>query len=87
MMIALAGTLGAAAVQAQGPNSALEQSQGGAQPNEVAVLAQPQQQSATTDGKSSVPDAPTPSVPPAQANNPNDQLGKQPKRKIGRAHV
>jgi hypothetical protein len=80
MVIALAGTLGAAAVQAQEPTSALEQSQGGAQRDDVAVLAQAQQPSATTDGKSSLPDAPTPSVPTAQANNPNDQYGKQPKR-------
>jgi hypothetical protein len=80
MVIALAGTLGAAAVQAQEPTSALEPSQGGAQRDDVAVLAQAQQPSATTDGKSSVPDAPTPSVPPTQANNPNDQFGKQPKR-------
>ena len=80
MMIALAGTLGAPAVQAQEPTSALAQSQGGAQRDDVAVLAQAQQPSATTDGKSSLPDAPTPSVPPAQANNPNDQYGKQPKR-------
>jgi len=80
MVIALAGTLGAAAVQAQEPTSALEPSQGGAQRDDVAVLAQAQQPSATTDGKSSVPDAPTPSAPPAQANNPDDQFGKQPKR-------
>jgi hypothetical protein len=80
MVIALAGTLGAAAVQAQGPTSALEQSQGGARRDDVAVLAQAQQPSATTNGKSSVPDAPTPSVPSAQANDPNDQFGKQPKR-------
>ena len=84
MVIALAGTLGAAAaVQAQGSTSLLEQSQKGAQPNDVAVLARAQQQSATTDGKSSVPSAPTPNVPPAQANNANDQFGKQPKRILG----
>ena len=83
MVIALAGTLGAAAaVQAQGSTSLLEQSQK-AQPNDVAVLARAQQQSATTDGKSSVPSAPTPNVPPAQANNANDQFGKQPKRILG----
>ncbi len=35
---------------------------------------------ATKDGKSSLPDAPAPSVTPADANNPNDQFGKQPKR-------
>ncbi len=34
----------------------------------------------TKDGKSSLPDAPAPSVTPADANNPNDQFGKQPKR-------
>jgi hypothetical protein len=83
MVIALAGTLGAVAVQAQGPTSALEQSQRGAQRDDVAVLAQTQQPSATTNGKSSVPSAPTPSVPPAPANNPNDQFGKQPKRILG----
>jgi len=83
MVMALAGTLGAAAVQAQEPTSALEQSQGGAQRDDVTVLAQAQQPSATRDGKSSVPDAPTPSVSPAQANNPNDQFGKQPKRILG----
>lgn len=33
----------------------------------------------TKDGKSSLPDAPAPSVTPADANNP-DQFGKQPKR-------
>jgi hypothetical protein len=80
MVIALGGTLGAAAVQAQGQPSALEQSQGEARQDDVAVLAQAQQPSATTNGKSSVPDAPTPSVPPAPANNPNDEFGKQPKR-------
>ena len=83
MVIALAGTLGAATVQAQGSTSALEQSQRGAQRDDVAVLAQAQQPSATTDGKSSVPDAPTPSVPPAQVNNLDDQFGKQPKRILG----
>jgi hypothetical protein len=34
----------------------------------------------TKDGKSSLPDAPAPSVTPADASNPNDQFGKQPKR-------
>jgi hypothetical protein len=49
MLMALAGTLGAAAVQTQGPTSMLEQSQGGAQRDDVAVLAQAQQPSATQD--------------------------------------
>ena len=39
-----------------------------------------QQASTTTDGKSSLPDAPTPKVNPAEQNNPNDQSGKQSKR-------
>ncbi|MFZ1009407.1 MAG: hypothetical protein WAN65_21375 [Candidatus Sulfotelmatobacter sp.] len=45
----------------------------------------PQHASKTTDGQSSVPDAPTPAVPPANTNNPNDneQFGKQPKRILG----
>ena len=42
-----------------------------------------QQPGATTDGKSSLPDAPTPAVSSAEANNPNDQYGKQPKRILG----
>ncbi|MGO9404358.1 MAG: hypothetical protein ACLPVW_12920 [Terriglobales bacterium] len=75
MAIALAGTLGSASVQAQGPTSAPEQSQ------EAAVRTQdPQPASATRDGKSSLPDAPTPNVTPAEPSNPNDQFGKQPKR-------
>jgi hypothetical protein len=37
----------------------------------------------TTDGKSSLPDAPTPAVSPATPNNPDDQYGKQPKRILG----
>jgi hypothetical protein len=83
MVIALAGTLGAPAVQAQERTSALEESQGEAQRVDVAVLAQCQQSSATTDGRSSVPDAPKPSVPPSQADDPNEQFGKQPKRILG----
>jgi hypothetical protein len=42
-----------------------------------------QQASKTTDGQSSVPDAPVPTVTPADANNPNGQFGKQPKRILG----
>jgi hypothetical protein len=37
----------------------------------------------TREGKSSLPDAPAPSVTPAQANDANDQVGKQPKRILG----
>ncbi len=59
MVIALAGTLGAWTLRAQG------------------------QTSATTNGQSSVPVAPTPNDSPSQVNNPNDQFGKQPKRILG----
>ena len=86
MAVTLAGTLAAASVQAQEPASAPEQSSG-TPPlglDDVSLLPQNSQQAGrTTDGKSSVPDAPTPSVTPAQANNPNDQFGKQPKRILG----
>ena len=37
----------------------------------------------TTDGKSSLPGAPTPQVSPSTPTNPNDQFGKQPKRILG----
>ena len=84
LAVALAETLGPASVQAQGPTSALEQSQGGTVwwgLDDVSALTQdPQQASTTTDGKSSLPDAPTPKTNPADPTNPNDQFGKQPKR-------
>jgi hypothetical protein len=86
MAVTLAGTLAAASVQAQEPASTLEQSRGTRPPGlaDVSLLSQDSQQAgSTTAGKSSVPDAPTPSVPTAQANNPNDQFGKQPKRILG----
>jgi hypothetical protein len=84
--VTLAGTLAAALVQAQEPVNAAEQSRGTPPPglDDVSLLPQDSQQAGgTTDRKSSVPDAPTPSVAPAQANNPNDQFGKQPKRILG----
>jgi hypothetical protein len=40
----------------------------------------PPRTAATQDGKSPLPDAPVPAVPPADANTPDDQFGKQPKR-------
>jgi hypothetical protein len=40
----------------------------------------PPRTATTQDGKSPLPDAPAPAVPPADANNPDDQFGKQPKR-------
>jgi hypothetical protein len=86
MAVTLAGTLAAASVQAQEPASAPEQSRGTPprRLDDVSSLPQDSQQAGrTTDGKSSLPDAPTPSVTPAQANNPNDRFGKQPKRILG----
>ncbi len=83
---ALAGMLAAASVQAQEPASAREQSREGTASSllkDVSLLTQdPQQASKTPDGKSSLPNAPAPSVPPV-ANNPDDQFGKQPKRILG----
>jgi hypothetical protein len=84
MATALAGSLGTAYVRAQEPTSTLEQSpqrtvRWGL--NDVSLLSQElQRASTTTDGKSSVPDAPTPKIKPADPNNPDDQEGKQPKR-------
>jgi hypothetical protein len=87
MAVALAGMLGTASVQAQGPTSAPEQSQKGTvrwELDDVSLLTQdPQQPSKTTDGKSSLPDAPTPTINDQDPNNPNDQYGKQPKRILG----
>jgi len=86
MAVTLAGTLAAASVQAQEPTSVAELSRGTTPEglDDVSLLPQDSQQAGrTTDGKSSAPDAPTPSVPPAQGNNPNDQFGKQPKRILG----
>jgi len=87
MAVALAATLGSASVQAQGPTSAPEQSQEATVRSGLGAVAppapDPQQPSPTTDGKSPLPDAPTPNVNPAEPNNPNDQYGKQPKRILG----
>lgn len=43
----------------------------------------PKPASKTTDGQSSAPDAPVPTVAPADANHPNEQFGKQSKRILG----
>jgi hypothetical protein len=87
MAVALAGTLGSASVQAQGPTSAAEQSQEATARrglDNVSLLASdPQQSSTTTDGKPPLPDAPTPNVSPAEPGNPDEQYGKQPKRILG----
>src|ERR1700690_1994484 len=53
-------------------------SQNQTSPNQTSPNQDPPQTAATKDGKSCLPDAP--SVTPADANNPNDQFGKQPKR-------
>jgi hypothetical protein len=94
---ALAGILAAASVQAQEPASAGEQSREGTVLSdlddislttnvvltEVSQNQDPPRTAPTQGGKSSLPDAPAPSVPPADANNPNDHFGKQPKRILG----
>jgi hypothetical protein len=92
--MALAGIVESASVQAQTTIGAPEQSQErtaqwGLDNRSllpvslpiVSVLTQdPQQASKTTDGKSSLPDAPTPATKPSDPNNPNEQYGKQNKR-------
>jgi len=86
MAVALAGIFGTATVQAQATTSAQAhtQEETGQRALDNSLLTQDSQQaSQQTDGKSSVPNAPAPSVTPAQANNPNDQFGKQPKRILG----
>ncbi|MFZ0799850.1 MAG: hypothetical protein WAM98_18850 [Terriglobales bacterium] len=84
MAVALVGTLGAAAVQAQEPTSVPEQSQRGTLRwglDDVSLLTEDARQASTkTDGKTSLPDAPTPNVNPSDPTKPNGQFGKQPKR-------
>jgi hypothetical protein len=97
MAVALFGVLSAVFVQAQEPASMREQVRQGTVPSglddalptsDVAVIGVSQDQNpprttTTTDGKSSLPDAPTPEVSPSTPTNPNDQSGKQPKRILG----
>jgi len=91
MAVALAGVLGGASrVQAQGPQaptSVREESREETVPggwDDVSLLtSDPQQPSPTTDGKSSVPDGPTPGGSAANPSNSGDQFGKQPKRILG----
>jgi hypothetical protein len=98
MAVVLAGTLGTASVQAQGPTSAREQSPEGEGTvqwglDDVSLLTNvsvsPGAQQASTapastagNGKSSVPDAPSATGGSAESNNP-DEFGKQPKRILG----
>jgi len=83
MAVALTGTFGTAAAHAQAPITTTQQSTQGALPpgsDDVSSIPQESQQTGkASDGKSSVPDAP--SVTSAQTNN--DQFGKQPKRILG----
>ena len=83
MAVTLAGILSAACIQAWGQESAPEQSTGPLAQENVSFLTQDSQQTGKpSDGTSAVPNAPTPSAP-SQSNNPNDQVGKQPKRILG----
>jgi hypothetical protein len=93
MAVALAGTVGAMSAQAQEATSARQSPAGTVRStwNDVSLLADSQQSTATTDGKSSLPGAPAPAVnsttdppaKPADAANPDGQYGKQPKRILG----
>jgi hypothetical protein len=91
MAAALAGMLATASVQAQEPASAREQFREGTVRSgsddvsltDASQSQDPQQANKTPDEKSSLPSAPAPSVTPADANNPNAQFGKQPKRILG----
>jgi hypothetical protein len=86
LAIALAGTFGTSSVQAQGSTSAGEQPQAAtvAGLDNVSLLTEdPQQGGAPTDGKSPLPDAPTPATNTPAPSSTNDQFGKQPKRILG----
>jgi hypothetical protein len=87
--MALAGIVESASVQAQTRIGTPEQfqertAQWGPDdlslPPVSALPEDPQQASKTTDGKSSLPDAPTPAIKPSDPNNPDEQYGKQNKR-------
>jgi hypothetical protein len=85
MAAALAVTLGTSSLQAWGQTSPQGQSQEATVRglDNVSLLTQDAQQpSATTDEKSSLPDAPTSKVNPADSNT-DGQTGKQPKRILG----
>ena len=91
MAAALAGMVGAVSVQAQEATSAQQSPAGTVRStwNDVSRLASDSQQpTVTTDGKSSLPDAPAPAAnsttdattKPTDAANPEGEYGKQPKR-------
>jgi hypothetical protein len=82
MAIALAGTLGTSSVQAQRSTSAGATVAWGL--DDVSLLTDdPQQGGTQTDGKSPLPDAPTPATNAPGSSSTNDQFGKQPKRILG----
>jgi hypothetical protein len=87
--VTLAGML-AASAQAQEPAGPQEQSRESSVPLGLAEVSQTreisgttedaQQTSKTTDGKSSLPDAPQPQTSPSTSSNPDEAYGKQNKR-------
>jgi hypothetical protein len=87
MVVALASTLGTACARAQEPTNTRGQSQERTvrlRLDGVSLLSQdPQQAGATTNGKSSLPDTPTPQTNPTDPSSSNVQYGKQPKRILG----
>ena len=96
MAVALAGMLTAASVQAQEPAREREQFREGTAPsgvedvsltnvavNDISQNQDSPRKATTTDGRSSLPDAPTPAVSPSAPNNPTEEYGKQNKRILG----
>ncbi len=89
MAVALAAASGTASVQAQGQTTQ-EQTSGQEQTQQGTVrlvledvslhTSDAQQASPTAEGRSSLPDAPTPSVSPADSKNSDEEYGKQDKR-------
>ncbi|MGA8436870.1 MAG: hypothetical protein WB762_14740 [Candidatus Sulfotelmatobacter sp.] len=87
MVVALAGMFGTASAQAQATTRGPKQPIEGTPPlglDDVSLLPQVSQQNdKATHRESSAPDAPAPSVTPGDADNPNNNFGKQPKRILG----
>jgi hypothetical protein len=93
LALTLAGTLGKSSVQAQELTSTRDQNlylykTALWQPEDVSLASpEPQQSGTSTDGKSSLPDAPAKSASAdpntAAATNPDEEYGKQPKRILG----
>lgn len=82
--MALAGTLGTACIRAQEATSTREPSQERTQwcvaDDDSRASQDPQPSTTAQDGKTSVPDAPTPKTDPAVQKDTDEQYGKQPKR-------